>query len=89
MAGDLQGLLELTPRTDVLFIIGDWSANVESQELAGVTVKFDLGAQREAGKRLTEFCQENNTLVKQTPSSKNTRDDSKHEHHQAVIPKSN
>jgi len=54
-----------------------------------MTGKFVLGAQKEAGKRITEFCQENNTLVKQTPSSKNTRDDSKHEHHQAVIPKSN
>ena len=63
---DLQDLLELTPRTDVLFIIGDWSANVESQELAGVTVKFDLGAQREAGKRLTEFCQENALVIANT-----------------------
>ena len=54
----LQDLLELTPPKDVLFIIGDWNANVGSQEIPGVTGKFGLGVQNEAGKRLIEFCQE-------------------------------
>ena len=67
---DLQDLLELTPKKDVLFIIGDWNAKVESQETPGVTGKFGLGMWNEAGQRLTEFCQENalviaNTLFKQ------------------------
>ena len=53
----------LTPRKDVLFIIGDWSAKVGSQELPGVTGKFDLGVQNEAGQKLTDFCREN-TLVR-------------------------
>ena len=53
---DLQDLLELTPPKDVLFIIGDWNANVGSQETPGVTGKFGLGVQNEAGQRLTEFC---------------------------------
>ena len=52
---DLQALLELTHKKDVLFIIGDWNAKVESQKMAGVTGKFGLGAQNEAGQRLTEF----------------------------------
>ena len=52
---DLQDLLELTPKKDVLFIIGDWNANVGSQEIPGVTGKFGLGLKNEAGKRLTEF----------------------------------
>ena len=56
---DLQDLLELTPKKDVLFIIWDWNAKVESQEIPGVTGKFDLGVQNEAGQRLIEFCQEN------------------------------
>ena len=60
---DLQDLLELTPKKDVLFIIGDWNAKVGSQEIPGVTGKFGLGVQNEAGQRLTEFCQEN-ALVK-------------------------
>ena len=55
--GDLQDLLELTTKKDVLFIIGDWNAKVGSQETAGVTGKFGLGVQSKAGKRLTEFCQ--------------------------------
>ena len=59
---DLQDLLELTPKNDVLFIIGDWNAKVGSQETPGVTGKFGLGVQNEAGQRLIEFCQEN-TLV--------------------------
>ena len=52
-------LLELTPKKDVLFIIGDWNAKVGSQELPGVTDKFGLGVQNEAGQRLIEFCQDN------------------------------
>ena len=56
---DLQDLLELTPKKDVLFIIGDWNAKVESQETPGVTGKSGLGVQNEAGQRLIEFCQEN------------------------------
>ena len=55
---DLQDLLELTPKKDVLFIIGDCNAKVESQETPGVTGKFGLGIRNEAGQRLTEFCQE-------------------------------
>ena len=53
---DLQDLLELTPQKDVLFIIGDWNAKVGSQDIPGVTGKFDLEVQNEAGQRLTEFC---------------------------------
>ena len=68
---------------DVLFIIGDWNAKVGSQETPGVTGKFGLGIRNEAGQRLIEFCQEN-ALIKQTPSSKNTREDSIHGHHQMV-----
>ena len=56
---ELQDLLELTPKKDVLFIIGDWNAKVGSQETPGVTGKFGLGMRNEAGKRLIEFCQEN------------------------------
>ena len=59
---DLQYFLELTPKKDVLFIIGDWNAKVGSQETPGVTGKFGFGLQNEAGQRLIEFCQEN-TLV--------------------------
>ena len=55
---DLQDLLELTPKKDVLFIIRDWNAKVGSQETPGVTGKFGLGVQNEAGQRLIEFCQE-------------------------------
>ena len=60
---DLQDLLELTPKKDVLFIIGDWNAKVGSQEIPGVTGKFCLGVQNEAGPRLTEFFQENKLVV--------------------------
>ena len=56
---DLQDLLELTLKKDVLFIIGDWNAKVGNQETPGVTGKFGLGVQNEAGQRLTEFCKEN------------------------------
>ena len=59
---DLQDLLELTPKKDILFIIGDWNAKVGSQETPGVTGKFGLGIQNETGQTLIEFCQEN-TLV--------------------------
>ena len=52
-------LLELTPKKDVLFIIGDWNAKVGSQEIPRVTGKFDLGIQNDAEQRLTAFCQEN------------------------------
>ena len=67
---DLQDLLELTPKRDVLFIIGDWNAKVGSQEILGVTGKFGLGIRNEAGHTLIEFCQENalviaNTLLQQ------------------------
>ena len=60
---DLHDLLELTPQKDVLFIIGDWNAKVGSQETPGVTGKFGLGVQNEAGKRLIEFCQENTLVI--------------------------
>ena len=63
---DLQDLLELTPPTDVLFIIGDWNAKVGSQETPGVTGKFGLGMQNEAGQRLIEFCQENALVIENT-----------------------
>ena len=60
---DLQDLLELTPKKDVLFIIGDWNAKVRSQETPGVTRKFGLGMRNEAGQRLIEFCQENALVI--------------------------
>ena len=63
---DLQDLLELTPKKDVLFSIGDWNAKVGSQEIFGVTGKFGLGVQNEAGQRLTEFCQENALVIANT-----------------------
>ena len=63
---DLQDLLELTPKKDVLFIIGDWNAKVGNQEIPRVTGKFGLGVQNEAGKRLTEFCQENSLVIANT-----------------------
>ena len=60
---DLQDLLELTPKKDVLCIIGDWHAKVGSQETPGVTGKFDPGVWNEAGQRLIEFCQENALVI--------------------------
>ena len=60
---DLQDLLELTPKKDVLFIIGDWNAKVGSQETPGVTGKFGLVIQNEAGERLIDFCQENTLVI--------------------------
>ena len=59
-------LLELTPKKDVLFIIGDWNAKVGSQETPGVTGKFGLGIRNEAGQRLMEFCQENALVIANT-----------------------
>ena len=63
---DLQDLSELTPKKDVLFILGDWNAKVGCQETPGVTSKFGLGMQNEAGQRLIEFCQENVLLIANT-----------------------
>ena len=63
---DLQDFLELTFKKGVFFIIGDWNAKVGSQEIPGVTGKFGLGAQNEAGQRLTEFCQENALIIANT-----------------------
>ena len=60
---DLQDLLELTPKKDVLFITGDWNAKVASQEIPGVTGKSGLGVQNEAGQRPIEFCQENTLVI--------------------------
>ena len=67
---DLQDLLELTPKADVLFIIGDWNTKAASQEIPEITGKFGLRVQNKAGQRLTQFCQENalvtaNTLFQQ------------------------
>ena len=63
---DLQDLFELTPKKDVLFIIGVWNAKGGSQETPGVTGKFGLGRQNEAGQRLIEFCQENALVIANT-----------------------
>ena len=64
---DLQDLLELTPKRDVLFIIGDWNAKVGSQETPGIRGKYGLGRQNKAGQRLIEFCQENALVIANTP----------------------
>ena len=63
---DLQELLELTPKKDVLFIIGDWNAKVGSQKTPGVTGKFGLGIRNEAGQRLIEFLQKNALIIANT-----------------------
>ena len=63
---DLQDLVELTPKKDVLFITGDWNAKVGSQETPGVTGKFGLGLWNEAGQRLIDFCQENTLVIANT-----------------------
>ena len=73
-----EDLLDLAPKKDVLFIIGDWDAKIESQEIPGITGKFGLGVQNEAGQRLIEFRQENTLIIA------NTREDSTHGHHQMV-----
>jgi len=62
----IQDLLELTPPKDVLFILGDWNAEVGSQETPGVTGKFGLGVKNEAGQRLIDFCQENALVIANT-----------------------
>ena len=79
----LQDLLEITPQIDVFSMTGDWNATVGSQETPVVTGKFGLGVQNEAGQRLMDFCQEN-ALVMQTPSSKNTIEDSTYGHHHMI-----
>ena len=61
-----EDLLELTPQKDILFIIEEWNAEVGSQEIPGVTGKFGLGVQNEAGQKLTEFCQENALVIAST-----------------------
>ena len=63
---DLQGLLELTPKKDVLLIVRDWKTKVRSQETPGVTGKFGIGIHNEAGQRLIEFCQENALVIANT-----------------------
>ena len=70
---DLQDLLELTPKKDILFIIGDWNAKVGSQETLGVTGKFGLGIWNEAGQMLIEFCQENALVIANTLSQQHKR----------------
>ena len=80
---DLRDLLELTLKKDVLFIIGDWNAKVGSQDTPGVTGKFGLGVQNEAGKRLIEFFQKNALVIANT-FFQHTREDSTHGHHQMV-----
>ena len=70
---DLQDILVVTPKKDVLFIIGDWNAKAGSQEIPGVTGKFDLGVQNEAGQRLIVFCQENALVVANTILQKHKR----------------
>ena len=67
---DVQDLLELTPQKDALFIIGDWTAKVGSQEITG---KLGLGVQNEAGQRLTEFCQENTLVITNTLFQQNKK----------------
>ena len=70
---DLQDLLQLTPKKDVLFIIGDWNAKVGIQETPGVIGKFGLGIRNEAGQRLIEFCQENALVTANTLFQKQQR----------------
>ena len=70
---DLQDLLELTPKKDVLFIIGDWNEKVGNQEIPGVTSKFGLGVQNEAGQRLIEFCHKNALVIANTISQQHKR----------------
>ena len=79
---DLQDFLELIPPKDVLFIIGDWNVKLASQEIPGVTGKFDLWV-NEAGQRLIEFCQDNVLVIANT-LFQHTRQDSTHGHHQMV-----
>ena len=80
---DLEDLLELTPKKDVLFITGYRNAKVGSQEIPGITGKFGLGEQNETGQRLTEFCEENVLIIANTLFN-NTSDDFIHGHHQMI-----
>ena len=80
---NLQDLLELTPKKDILFILGDWNAKVGSQEAPRVIGKFGLGIRNEAGQRLIEFCQENALVIANTLFQQH-REDSTHGHHQMV-----
>ena len=82
---DLQDLLELTPKKDVLFIMEDWNSKVGSQETPGVTGKLGLGICNQAGQSLIEFCQENTLVIANT---NNTRENSIHGHHRWSTPKS-
>ena len=80
---DLLDLLDLTTKIDVLFIIGDWNAKVGSQELPGVTGKFDLGVQKEAGQRLTVFPTEHTVHIKHPLPT--TQEKTTHGHHQSIL----
>ena len=80
---DLQNLLELTVKKDVLFIIGDWNAKLGSQEILGVTGKIGLGVPNEVGQHLTEFCQENAMMIENT-LFQYSREDSTYGHHHMV-----
>ena len=84
---DLQHLLELTPKKDVLFIRVDWNAKVGSQETPGVTGKFGLGVQNEAGQRLIEFLPREHTGHSKYPLPTTQREDSTHGHYQMVSTK--
>ena len=70
---DLQDLIELTPKKDILFIIGDCNAKVGSQEIPGVKGKFGLVVQNKAGQRLTEICQKNTLVIANTPFQQHKR----------------
>ena len=82
---DLQDLLELTPKKDVLFITGDWNAKVESQVTPGVTCEFGLGIGNKAGQRLIEFCQENALVITNTLFQQHPRDQCMHSHVISVL----
>ena len=75
--------MELTPKKDVLFIIWNWNAKVGNQEIPGVTGKFGLGVQNEAGQRLTEFCQQKTLVIAKTLFQQH-KQDSTHRHHLMV-----
>ena len=79
---ELQCLLQLIPKKDVLFVIGDWNAKVGSLETPGVTGKFSFGVQNEEGQRLIEFCQENALVIMNTFFQQHKRRLYTHGHHQ-------
>ena len=81
---DLHDLLELIPKKDALLVIGNWNTKVGSQEIPGVTGKFGLGVQNEAGQRLIEFCQENALVIASTLFQQHKRRLSTHGHRQMV-----